>query len=68
MAHFDNLSTKEEQARTELEYREGWNEGYNTPLNPLPAIAYKIPRDWTAREQGYALGWLMKRDELKGAG
>lgn len=67
MANWDNQTTKLEQERIELEYMEGWDEGYSTPLDPLPAIAYKIPRDWTARERGYALGWLMKQDDKRGA-
>ena len=67
MANWDNQTTKLEQERIELEYMEGWDEGYNTLLDPLPAIAYKIPRDWTARERGYALGWLMKQDDKRGA-
>lgn len=67
MANWDNQTTKLEQERIELEYMEGWDEGYNAPLDPLPAIAYKIPKLWTARDRGYALGWLMKQDDKRGA-
>jgi len=66
MANWDNQSTRLEQDRLRDEFDEGLMAGYGASLNPLPAIAYKLPRDWTARERGYALGWLIKMDEQLG--
>lgn len=66
MAHFDNQSTRIEQTRLRDEFDAGLVEGYEASLNPLPTVAYKSLRNLTARERGYALGWLLKMDELAG--
>lgn len=66
MANWDNLSTQIEQERLRDAFDEGLVEGYETPLNPLPAVAYKRLMDLTARERGYVYGWLVKMDEQLG--
>ncbi len=66
MSNWDNLSTQVEQERLRDEFDAGMVAGYETSLNPLPEVAYKSLRNLTARERGYALGWLIKMDEELG--